>query len=167
MSNCQAPSVPRRIANVVHISNEARTFWPCCVLVVSLLLILQAPLKSVASAADSVESEFIVANDRAMAKMMNGMRIKKSGDVDRDFTNLMIPHHQGAIEMAQAVLKYGRNEQLRRIAQEIIVAQQQEIVAMRLAVGDPIPPSAPAPTQPKGGDARILPAAQPTGSSPN
>jgi hypothetical protein len=49
--------------------------------------------------------------------------------------------------MAQAELRYGRNEQLRRMAQEIIVTQQQEIAAMRLAVGEPLPPSAPAPDQ--------------------
>ena len=49
--------------------------------------------------------------------------------------------------MAQTYLRYGSNEQLRRIAQEIIVEQQQEIAAMRLAVGDPLPASAAAPTQ--------------------
>jgi uncharacterized protein (DUF305 family) len=46
----------------------------------------------------------------------------------------MIPHHQGAIDMAKAELHYGHNEQLRRIAQEIIVEQQQEIAAMHLAL---------------------------------
>ena len=56
---------------------------------------------------------------------------------------MMIPHHQGAIDMALAELRYGHNEQLRRIAQEIIVDQQQEIAAMRLAVGQPLPPSSP------------------------
>jgi Domain of unknown function (DUF305) len=49
--------------------------------------------------------------------------------------------------MALAVLRYGRNAQLKRIAQEIIVTQQQEIAAMRLAVGQPLPPSVPSPTQ--------------------
>jgi hypothetical protein len=58
-----------------------------------------------------------------------------------------VPHHQGAIDMALAVLRYGRNEQLRRLAQEIIVTQQQEIAAMRLAVGEPLPPSVASPTQ--------------------
>ncbi len=48
---------------------------------------------------------------------------------------MMAPHHQGAIDMAQAELRYGHNEQLRRLAQEIIVEQQQEIVAMRLGTG--------------------------------
>ena len=69
------------------------------------------------------------------------MAVKPTGDVDRDFVAMMIPHHQGAIDMAQADLRYGQNEQLRRIAQEIIVTQQQEIAAMRLALGEPLPPS--------------------------
>jgi hypothetical protein len=79
--------------------------------------------------------------------MMADMTIKPTGDVDRDFVAMMVPHHQGAIDMAQAVLRYGRNEQLRRLAQEIIVTQQQEIAAMRLAVGEELPPSVASPTQ--------------------
>ena len=79
---------------------------------------------------------------------MKDMAIKLSGDVDRDFVAMMVPHHQGAIDMAGALLRYGHNEQLRRLAQEIIVTQQQEIAAMRLAVGEPLPPSTPAPDQP-------------------
>jgi hypothetical protein len=94
------------------------------------------------------EAAFLAENDRAMSKMMAGMTVKPSGDIDRDFTAMMIPHHQGAIDMAQAELRYGKNEQLRRIAQEIIVDQLQEIAAMHLALGDPLPPSAAAPTQP-------------------
>jgi hypothetical protein len=73
--------------------------------------------------------------------MMMSMKIEPSGDVDRDFVAMMVPHHQGAIDMAQAELRYGRNEQLRRLAQEIIVTQQQEIVVMRRALGEPITPS--------------------------
>jgi hypothetical protein len=64
---------------------------------------------------------------------------------------MMVPHHQGAIEMAQAVLRYGHNEQVRRIAQGIIVDQLQEIAAMRLATGDPLPASIASPTQPSRG----------------
>ena len=86
-------------------------------------------------------------NDAAMQKMMAGMDVKPSGDVDRDFAAMMIPHHQGAIDMALAELRFGTNEQLRRIAQEIIVSQQQEIAAMHMALGQPLPPSAAAPTQ--------------------
>ncbi|TFW36562.1 DUF305 domain-containing protein, partial [Pseudomonas fluorescens] len=55
-------------------------------------------------------------------------------------------HHQGAIDMAVAMLKYGHSEQLKRIAQEIIVEQQQEIAAMSQAIGDPLPPSVASPT---------------------
>lgn len=93
------------------------------------------------------EAPFLAENDAAMTKMMDGMTVKPTGNVDADFTAMMIPHHQGAIDMAQAELRYGRNEQLRRIAQEIIVEQQQEIAAMRLALGQALPPSDPAPDQ--------------------
>jgi hypothetical protein len=93
------------------------------------------------------EAPYLRQNDAAMNKMMADMVIKPTGDVDRDFVSMMTPHHQGAIEMAQAVLRNGRNEQIRRLAQEVIVTQQQEIAAMRLAVGEALPPSLPSPTQ--------------------
>jgi hypothetical protein len=93
------------------------------------------------------EAPFLAENDAAMTKMMNDMAVKPSGDIDRDFALMMIPHHQGAVDMALAELRYGKNEQLRRIAQEIVVEQMQEIAAMRLAIGDTPPASAPAPTQ--------------------
>ena len=94
------------------------------------------------------EAPFLSENVKAMTTMLVGMEIKPSGDVDDDFAAMMIPHHQGAMDMAQAELRHGRNEQLRRIAQEIIVDQQQEIAAMRLALGQPLPPSVTAPDQP-------------------
>ncbi|MBY5399558.1 DUF305 domain-containing protein [Rhizobium leguminosarum] len=97
--------------------------------------------------ADSTEAAFLAENNTAMDKMMADMEVKPTGDVDRDFVAMMTPHHQGAIDMALAILKYGKNEQLKRIAQEIIVDQQQEIAAMKLAIGDPLPPSDAAPTQ--------------------
>jgi hypothetical protein len=93
------------------------------------------------------ETPYLQETDAAMNKMMADMVIKPTGDVDRDFVSMMTPHHQGAIEMAMAVLRNGRNEQIRRLAQEVIVTQQQEIAAMRLAVGDPLPPSVASPTQ--------------------
>ncbi|MEJ0025083.1 MAG: DUF305 domain-containing protein [Rhizomicrobium sp.] len=112
---------------------------------VLVFLVVSAPL---VLAADTVSAEapFLAQNDAAMARMMNAMAVKPTGDVDRDFVAMMVPHHQGAIDMALAVLRYGRNERLRRLAQEIIVTQQQEIAAMRLAVGEPLPPSIPSPT---------------------
>jgi hypothetical protein len=102
---------------------------------------------AVTQAAFPEETPYLTENDAAMNKMMSDMVIKPTGDVDRDFVTLMTPHHQGAIEMAQAVLRNGRSEQIRRLAQEVIVTQQQEIAAMRLAIGDPLPPSIPSPTQ--------------------
>ena len=99
---------------------------------------------------NAVEASFLRENNSAMTKMMNDMAVAPTGDVDRDFALSMIPHHQGAIDMAVAELRYGRNEQLRRIAQEIIVDQMQEIATMRLAIGEPASASSAAPTQPSG-----------------
>ncbi len=77
-------------------------------------------------------------NDAAMQRMMVAMHVAPSGSVDRDFVAMMIPHHQGAIDMAKLELRDGHNEQLRRLAQEIIVTQQSEIGAMQLAL-NPLP----------------------------
>ena len=101
-----------------------------------------------ARAIPSNETSFVDENDAAMARMMEGMAVQPTGDVDRDFVAMMVAHHQGAIDMAITILRHGNNEQLKRLAQEIIVTQRQEIVAMRMAIGEPLPPSAPAPTQP-------------------
>ncbi|WP_082560801.1 DUF305 domain-containing protein [Caulobacter sp. Root487D2Y] len=110
-------------------------------------------------AASTPADGFKAENDAAMSKMMSAMDVKPTGDVDRDFVEMMIPHHQGGIDMAVAELRYGKNEQLRRVAQEIIVEQQQEIAAMRLALGDPLPPAYAAPTAPA---PAALPSAPPT-----
>ena len=114
------------------------------------LLLSAAVLVAAATPAPKTASEFAREMDAAMGRMMDGMQIRPSGDVDRDFAAMMIPHHEGAMDMAVAELRYGTNPQLKRIAQEIIVDQQQEIAAMRLAIGDPLPASEPVPTQPKG-----------------
>ena len=100
-----------------------------------------------ANAALTLEAPYLSENQTAMNRMMMAMAVKPTGDVDRDFVAMMVPHHQGAIDMAIAVLHYGHNEKIRRLAQEIIVTQQQEIAAMRLAVASPLPPSVPSPTQ--------------------
>jgi|SRR5271166_1254779 len=97
--------------------------------------------------APAAEAPYLAENVGAMTKMMIDMGIRPSGDVDADFVAMMVPHHQGAIEMAQAELRYGRNEPLRRMAQGIIVTQTQEITAMRLSLGQPLLPSVPSPDQ--------------------
>ena len=106
------------------------------------------PLQYVADRPDLAEEQpFLSANDAAMNKMLADMVIKPSGDIDRDFVAMMNPHHQGAIDMAVIELRYGKNEQLRRIAQEIIVDQMQEIAAMKLAIGEKATDTTPAPTE--------------------
>jgi Domain of unknown function (DUF305) len=84
----------------------------------------------------SAERPFLSENDAAMNRMMADMTIKPSGDIDRDFVTMMVPHHQGAIDMAKAELEYGHSEQLRRMAQQIVAAQQKEIATMWLAVDE-------------------------------
>lgn len=100
-----------------------------------------SPSHAAAQPTDANEAAFLSENDKAMTRMMADMTIKPTGDVDRDFVAMMIPHHQGAIDMAKVLLGRGSNEQLRRIAQEIVVTQGQEIVAMRLAIGEPASPT--------------------------
>ena len=116
-----------------------RTIFPAALLATTALAGRAAPLA--ASPPTPEESPFVAENTAAMTRMMAGMEVAPSGDVDRDFAAMMIPHHQGAIDMAKAELRYGHNEQLRRLAQEIVVAQQQEIAVMRLAIGEPQPTS--------------------------
>jgi hypothetical protein len=99
-------------------------------------------------AATADESAFLAENEAAMNRMMSAMEAKPAGDIDRDFVAMMAPHHQGGIDMAVLELRYGKNEQLRRLAQEIIVSQTQEIAAMKLAIGEQITAPLPAPTQP-------------------
>src|SRR5271157_6555893 len=89
--------------------------------------------------APAAEAPYLAENVAAMTKMMIDMGIRPSGDVDADFVAMMVPHHQGAIKMARAELRYGHNEQLKRMAQEIIVTQLQEIAAMHLVLGQPLP----------------------------
>jgi uncharacterized protein (DUF305 family) len=57
--------------------------------------------------------------------------VKESGNVDRNFVNLMLPHHQAALDMAKTELLYGQDPQMRRLAQEIITDQQSEIDLMQ------------------------------------
>jgi Domain of unknown function (DUF305) len=109
---------------------------------------LSDPEICVTPASDAgAEASFLAENGAAMKKMIGDMAVKPTGDVDADFVAMMVPHHQGAIDMALAVLRHGRNPQLRRLAQEIIVTQQQEIAVMRLAIDQPLPPSGSSPTE--------------------
>jgi uncharacterized protein (DUF305 family) len=82
--------------------------------------------------ADPTALAFTTQMMRAMDRMDAGMMAAKpTGDPDRDFAAMMIPHHQGAVDMAKLQLIYGRDPVLRRLAQAIIVEQQQEIELMQ------------------------------------
>ena len=75
--------------------------------------------------------------DDAMTVMDDGMKgAPMTGDPDHDFAAMMIPHHQGAIDMAKTELLYGRNPVLRRLAQEILVTQTAEIGVMQRELGE-------------------------------
>jgi uncharacterized protein (DUF305 family) len=68
---------------------------------------------------------------QAMEHMHRDMSIVPSSDPDRDFAAMMIPHHQGAVDMAKVELQFGKNPVLRRLAQGIVVEQLQEIEVMQ------------------------------------
>ena len=63
--------------------------------------------------------------------MHKSMDIKFTGDADKDFLAAMIPHHQGAVDMAEVVLQHGKNPKIRQLAQEIITMQKKEIAEMK------------------------------------
>lgn len=63
--------------------------------------------------------------------MMQHMDVPLSGDADKDFVAGMIPHHQGAVEMAHIELKFGKDPEARKLAQNIIAEQKKEITVMR------------------------------------
>jgi uncharacterized protein (DUF305 family) len=64
-------------------------------------------------------------------KMHKDMSITFSGDADADFIKGMMPHHQGAIDMAKVVLQYGKDPETKKLAEEIIKAQESEIAMMK------------------------------------
>jgi uncharacterized protein (DUF305 family) len=73
--------------------------------------------------------------DKSMDTMHAEMqKVRCSGNADADFASLMIPHHQGAIEMSKVELQFGTDPGLRRLAQEIIVTQQSEIEVMKAVI---------------------------------
>jgi uncharacterized protein (DUF305 family) len=77
-------------------------------------------------AAAAADSPSTTAYRHAMQTMMTGMNAPYSGDADRDFVTGMLPHHQGAIDMAKIELQYGHDPALRRLARDIIGAQAKE-----------------------------------------
>jgi uncharacterized protein (DUF305 family) len=94
-------------------------------------LTLQAgtPRQDNCEAANTTWSELIASMDKMHMAMS---AVTRSGNSDVDFVRLMLPHHQAAIDMAKTQLLYGKDPQMRRLAQEIITDQQSEIELMQL-----------------------------------
>jgi uncharacterized protein (DUF305 family) len=102
--------------------------------------------QAVETASESLSFDRLLSD--SIDRMHKEMMFSSSGDADRDFVRMMIPHHAGAVEMAKAELIYGRNQVLRRLAQSIVIEQNQEIEIMRRALAEmssthnPVPGSA-------------------------
>lgn len=82
-------------------------------------------------AAAAIPDDAGQAYTQAMAKMHQAMMINPTGDADVDFVRGMIPHHQGAIDMARIQLKFGKDPELRKLSEAVIAAQEKEIAEMQ------------------------------------
>jgi uncharacterized protein (DUF305 family) len=86
--------------------------------------------KSKLTAADAVPDSS-KANSAVMSQMMKSMMVPYSGNADIDFAKGMIPHHQGAIDMAKVVLQYGKDPEIKKMSEGVASAQEAEIATMK------------------------------------
>jgi uncharacterized protein (DUF305 family) len=83
------------------------------------------------TATDRDEQQFLFDVDLAMSNMNRSLLMTPADDIDCDFVNVMVPHHQGTIDIARSEIKYGRNEELRQLARKMVSEQDQEISSLR------------------------------------
>ena len=83
-------------------------------------------------------TEFSTEMSQANKRMHHAMNeVTPTGNPDRDFMRAMIPHHQGAIDMARALLKFGDDERVKRLAHAVITEQAREVAYMRMLLDQP------------------------------
>lgn len=82
-------------------------------------------------AAKGDQSASSLAFNAVNEKMHRDMAIEFSGDADIDFVRGMVPHHQGAVDMAKIVIAFGKDPEIRKLAEEVVRTQEAEIAFMR------------------------------------
>ena len=118
---------------------KSKTLLVAAVSVTGLLVIAQANLSRPGIMPTMISSAMATSSDAASAQafgqamdvMMKDMMMPYTGDADAVFARSMIPHHQGAIDMAKVVLEHGKDPEIRNTAEEVINAEEREIAFLK------------------------------------